>query len=100
MVDGLRLRIQPWPNPKIAVFMNKAKLYRGELTRETSGYWRESKLVCEKRRGEGMPITAIESYIPDRVDIKRAIPRSDFPSDFEENFSALWGNIEKSLEQQ
>jgi len=38
MIDGLMYRIQPWPNPKIAVFMNKAKLRGNYLTRETVAY--------------------------------------------------------------
>ena len=97
MMDGLRNRIQPWPNPKIAVFMNKAKLYRGNLTKETALYWEESREVCETKRNEGMPISAFESYIPDRVDIKRAIPGCRFPAEFREEFSALWDNIEASL---
>jgi cellulose biosynthesis protein BcsQ len=74
MIDGLQLRIQPWPNPKIGVFMNKAKLYRGALTRETNRYWDDSKHVCNRKRTLGIEIDALESYIPDRVNIKRAIP--------------------------
>jgi len=98
MVDGLRYRIQPWPNPRIAVFMNKAKLYRGNyLTRETERYWTDSKMVCDKKRREGVSIEAWDSYIPDRVDIKRAIPGKYFPSGFEDNFADLWRNVEGVL---
>ncbi len=97
MLDGLRLRIQPWPNPKVGVFMNKAKLYRGDLTRETRAYWQESKAVCEARRKDGMPISAFESYVPDRVDIKRAIPGRYFPREFVPNFEGLWKDIESAV---
>ncbi len=97
MMDGLRMRIEPWPNPKVGVFMNRAKLYRGDLTRESSGYWRETKLVCERKQRDGLSITSFDSYIPERVDIKRAIPRSEFPYEFEDNFSKLWDNIERTL---
>jgi hypothetical protein len=97
MVDGLRYRIQPWPNPLIAVFMNKAKLYRGNPTRETSGYWSDSKFECAKKREEGVAIDVFDSCIPDRVDIKRAIPGRYFPSEFEDFFAALWQNIETAL---
>jgi len=100
MIDGLRYRIQPWPDPQIAVFMNKAKLYRGNLTRETERYWRESKVVCDEKRRDGVSIQAWDSYIPERVDIKRAIPGSYFPSEFEEHFASLWTNIEKILKGQ
>jgi chromosome partitioning protein len=98
MIEGLRNRIQPWPDPKIAVFMNKAKLYRNDLTRETKRYWEESKEVCRMKRREFVNFQALESYIPERVDIKRAIPGRYFPVEFEENFSNLWSNIEGILE--
>lgn len=98
MIDGLQYRVQPWPNPKMAVFMNKAKLYKGNLTRETERYWTEAKVVCDNKRRDGVSIHAWNSYIPDRVDIKRAIPGRYFPSEFEEHFSKLWNNIEKILE--
>jgi len=97
MIDGLRYRIQPWPNPEVAVFMNKAKLYRDRLTRETERYWRDSKAVCDAKRSEGVSIHSWESYIPDRVDIKRAIPGRYFPSEYEEHFKAVWDNVEKIL---
>jgi len=97
MIDGLQLKIEPWPNPKIAVFMNKAKFHRGNLTTETEAYWRESKLVCDNKRQEGINIQAWDIYIPDRVDIKRAIPGRYFPSDFEKNFEDLWNNVEGIL---
>ena len=94
MIDGLQLRIQPWPNPRIGVFMNKAKFYKGDLTRETSRYWEDSKSVCDKKRSSGVEIVPFETYIPDRVHIKRAIPGRYFPSEFEEEFGKLWKNIE------
>lgn len=97
LIDGLQGRIQPWPNPKIAVFMNKAKLYRGYLTRETERYWEDTKKVCERKRYDGVDVQALESYIPERADIRKAIPGGYFPSDYEEYFSKLWDNIEKIL---
>lgn len=95
LIDGLRFRIQPWPDPKIAVFMNRAKLYRGDLTTETRRYWIETKGVCDAKRREGVKIEAFDSYIPDRVDIKRAIPGRYFPDWFESYFQNLWNNIER-----
>lgn len=94
MIDGLRYRIEPWPEPKIAVFMNKAKLYRGYPTRETERYWLDSKAVCETKRMEGIFIEPWDTFIPERVDIKRAIPGSYFPFDYKEYFEKLWNNIE------
>lgn len=99
MIDGLRYRIQPWPDPKIAVFMNKAKLYRGSLTRETERYWTESKVVCGDKRRDGVSIETWDTFIPERVDIKRAIPGRSFPYEFEEHFEGLWRNVERVLNQ-
>lgn len=97
MIDGLQLRIQPWPNPRIGIFMNKAKLYRGDLTRETNRYWEDSKVVCNRKKASGIQIEALKAYIPERVHIKRAIPGRYFPNEFEGDFGQLWNDIEKVL---
>lgn len=77
--------------------MNKAKLYKNNLTRETERYWIETKSVCDIKRSQGISIEAWDSYIPERVDIKRAIPGGCFPSQFEDHFACLWANVEKIL---
>ncbi|MFN7064887.1 MAG: ParA family protein [Aquificaceae bacterium] len=100
MIDGLQYRIQPWPNPKIAVFMNKAKLYGGSLTRETMRYWDDTKRVVFDKQQEGISIQALDSYIPERVDIKRAIPAGSSPDDLKElkkYFASLWADVERIL---
>lgn len=97
MVEGLRMRIEPWPNPKVGVFMNKAKFYGGGLTRESAGYWNDATIVCQNKRREGMDITPFDAPIPDRVSIKRAIPGRYFPEEFAESFASLWNNVEKTL---
>ncbi|MBD3342816.1 MAG: AAA family ATPase [Candidatus Lokiarchaeota archaeon] len=97
MVDGLRFRIEPWPNPDIAIFMNKAKERVGKITIETQRFWNEAKYSCEQIREEGIPIKSWDSFIPDRVNIKRAIPGRYFPDEFESYFSELWINVENSL---
>lgn len=79
--------------------MNKAKLYRGSLTRETEKYWEETKVVCDAKRREGVSIETWDSFIPERADIKRAIPGRFFPYEFEEYFAGLWRNIERVLNQ-
>jgi chromosome partitioning protein len=97
LVEGLHYRVQPWPDPKIGVFMNRAKLLRNNLTRETLLYWQQCKRVCEDKRKEGISIFAYESYIPERVDIKRAIPGRTFPEAFDRYFKALWDELEGTL---
>ncbi len=98
MIDGLQYRIQPWPNPKVGVFMNKAKLYGGGLTRETRRYFEDSAAVCERKRKSGLNVQCFPSCIPDRVDIKRAIPGRSFPEDFTNHFRDLWKNVEATLQ--
>lgn len=97
MVDGLRYRIEPWPNPKLAVFMNKAKERVGQMTRETLGYLREANFATDVIKKEGVNIDSWDSFIPDRVSIKRAIPGQYFPDEFEHYFANLWNNIENGL---
>ncbi len=98
MVDGLSLRVEPWPDPNIGVFMNKAKFYRSNLTRETSRYLLEAKEITRQKSLEGIKIETWDSVIPERVSIKRAIPGRYFPKEFEEQFSNLWKEISKKLE--
>ncbi len=97
MLDGLELRIQPWPDPKIGVFMNRVRLYKNSPTREAQRYWEEVKRICEEKKTKGMKIEAWDVFIPERVNIKRAIPGGYFPEEFESDFSKLWDNIEKTL---
>lgn len=99
IIDGLTNRIQPWPNPKVAIFMNKAKLYRGNFTKETKYFWGLTREVCDKKRREAKIRIEVwdSSYIPERVDIKRAIPYAYFPLEFKDCFEDLWDNLEKTL---
>lgn len=97
MIEGLFQRIDPWPNPEISVFMNKAKLYMGDLTRETARWWAEIKYVCSLLEERGLSIKAMDSFIPEREGIKRAIPGRFFPAEYVEYFSSLWNTIENSV---
>jgi chromosome partitioning protein len=96
MIDGFLSRIKS-PNSKFGVFMNKAKLHSGDLTRETARWSANIKYICGRKQEDGVSIQAWESYIPEREDIKRAIPGRYFPSEFEGNFAQLWSNIEKIM---
>ncbi|HPB34137.1 MAG TPA: ParA family protein [Caldisericia bacterium] len=95
IIDGLVSRIQPWPNPKIVVFMNKARLRNDQLTRETLNYLSATKEVCDKKKSEGIDVILLNDIIPERVDIKRAIPGSYFPKDYIRYFNSLWESITK-----
>lgn len=97
LLGGLRDRIQPWPNPRVGVFMNKAGIRGGTMTRETSFYWERTKEECSRKAATGMNVRALESPIIDRVSIKRAIPGKYFPTEFEPYFANLWDNVERLL---
>jgi hypothetical protein len=75
--------------------MNKAKFYRRALTRETRQYWDQTKDAAEGRAAADMRIAALDVPIPDRVDIKRAIPGRFFPTEYRPEFKRLWENIKE-----
>ncbi len=101
MLDGLRYRIEPWPSPKIAVFMNKARYYRGRLTRETQQYWDQTKLAATQREREktDMKVRLLECPIPDRADIRKAIPGRRFPESYRAEFECLWEGVRALVDQ-
>ncbi len=102
MVDGMKLHISPWPDPVICVFMNKAGCYlsgrrAGQVHKETTRYQREVEGVTNQLRADGAKIVALDSFIPQRVNIGRAIRGAYFPDDFEDHFRCLWNETETHL---
>jgi len=102
MVDGMKLHISPWPDPAICVFMNKAGCYlsgirAGQMHRDTIRYQNEVKGVANQLRVGGTNIAALDSFIPQRVNIGRAIRGAYFPDDFEEHFERLWDETRTHL---
>ena len=79
--------------------MNKAKIRLGKLTQETQKYLNEVKRVTQSRNeGKTLSIHTLDSNVPERVDIKRAIPGRYFPEDYEENFAELWRGIRNYMD--
>lgn len=95
MLEGLSVRITPWPSPPIFVFMNKAYWRGGRLSLETQRYMATVREVVSRASQEGIPIYWLEAFIPDRVDIKRAVPRATFPTEFGQFFANLWTEVER-----
>jgi len=95
ILNTLKMRIEPFPIPKIAVFMNKAKPYSGGMTKESAFYWNEVESICNKTSKEtSINIRCFNSPIYDRVAIKRAVTGgSGIPSSFVPDFKNLWNNI-------
>lgn len=99
MVDGLRERIQPWPEPRIAVFMNKARTFGGRLTRETQTFLTEvaGEVADLQRKGMAKLSLMEDCCILDRADIRKSISRGRFPEGFREDIDRLWRKTESVL---
>jgi chromosome partitioning protein len=100
LIDSLRWRIEPYPIPKIGVFMNKAKPYGDKFTKETEFYWSEVKGICNRAaRENNVKVKTFDTKIPDRVAIKRAITAHGVPDDLVSPFRNLWTEINQYLNQ-
>ena len=91
ILNSLKMRIEPFPLPKIGVFMNKTKTYAGSPTNEGRFYMREVARVCaQAAESQNIDATFFKSWIPERVGVKRAITSGGVPADLVEPFKALW----------
>jgi len=99
ILNTLKMRIEPFPIPKIAVFMNKAKPYAGGMTKESSFYWHEVTRICNNTSKEiNLKIKCFDAPIYDRVAIKRAVTGgSGIPNSFVPDFKNLWSSIVRFL---
>ena len=97
ILNSLKMKIEPFPLPRIAVFMNKAKT-RGKPTKETLFFMREVARVCNQA-ADSQDITAkfLDSWVPDRVGVKRAITSGGVPQELIEPFRRLWNEVTEYL---
>jgi chromosome partitioning protein len=98
ILKHLKLRIEPFPLPTIAVFMNKAG-YRANsgLFRETRLYMDRCRAVCAEWLKNGSKVYWLETFIPDRVDVKRAIHFGGWAQRHTGDFADLFKTIEKTV---
>ena len=88
------MRIEPFPLPRIGVFMNKTKTWGGSPTKESSFYMREVSRVCNKAsQAENIHAEFLESWIPERVGVKRAITSGGVPRELVDPFKNLWKEV-------
>jgi chromosome partitioning protein len=88
------MRIEPFPLPRIGVFMNKTKPYGGQPTKESQFYMREVKSVCQRAaKAQKVQAQFFDAWIPERVGIKRAITGGGVPYDLVDPFKNLWTEI-------
>jgi chromosome partitioning protein len=98
LLEGLELQLQPHPFPKVAVFMNRARLYRGGFTRETRYYWEQVGAICRKWLEKGIPIRPLRTFLPERADVRKSIPRGGrVPEDLRQELRKLWQEIREFL---
>jgi chromosome partitioning protein len=91
ILNSLKMRIEPFPLPRIGVFMNRARTYAGQPTKEAQFYMREVKRVCEEAAStQKINAQFFESWIPDRAGIKRAITGGGVPGELIGPFKQLW----------
>jgi len=101
LLNSLRMRIEPFPVPKIGVFMNRAKKPGGsslkKYSNETQRYLDDASYVLNQVSKErGLKVKLFESPIFDRVGMKRAI-QEGMPADFQAQFQSLWNEIQGFL---
>jgi len=100
ILNTLQLRIEPFPIPKIAVFMNKAKPYGGSMTKESRFYWGQVERVCSQAASKaGLNVKCLDTPIYDRVAIKRAVTSGGVPPEFVNDFKNLWKGITEFLDE-
>jgi chromosome partitioning protein len=101
LLDSLKMRIEPFPVPKIGVFMNRAKPAGGsslkKYSNETQRYLDDAEQVLKQvSRQSGLKVRLFKNPIYDRVGMKRAI-QEGMPPDFKSQFERLWIEIQGFL---
>jgi chromosome partitioning protein len=96
------MRIEPFPVPKIGVFMNRAKKPGGSsikrFSNETQRYLDDARDVLNRVSNErGLTVKLFDTAIFDRVGMKRAI-QEGMPTDFGVQFQNLWKEIQAFIE--
>jgi chromosome partitioning protein len=98
ILNSLKMRIEPFPLPRIGVFMNKTKTWGGSPTKEASFYMREIERVCgNAAHSQNIRAEFMKSWIPERVGVKRAITSGGVPQELVDPFKTLWKEIVEYL---
>lgn len=91
ILNSLKMRIEPFPLPKIGVFMNKTRTYANQPTKEALFYMREVSRVCDvAAASQQIDARFLQTWIPERAAIKRAITGGGVPADLVQPFKDLW----------
>jgi chromosome partitioning protein len=100
MLSGLKTHLAKLP--KFVIFMNRAKIRKDpktteyKLTKEGQGFLDDVAFVALDFQKVGVPVRVLQDFwIPERVDIKRALAGRRLPPDMETYFAELWDRVEK-----
>jgi chromosome partitioning protein len=89
----LRIRIAPYPFPKVAVFMNRIKTAQGQKpTQESIIFMQNIKKVCDDAAASyNLKIKLLDTFIRDRVGIKidKAL-KEGLQEEIVQDFQKLW----------
>ncbi|MEW5880425.1 MAG: ParA family protein [Pseudomonadota bacterium] len=101
LLRSLQMRIEPFPVPRIGVFMNRAKKPGGSsikrFSNETQRYLGDAADVLRHVSEElGLRVKLFDSAIFDRVGIKRAI-QEGMDRQVKEQFQSLWNETKAFL---
>jgi chromosome partitioning protein len=97
LLSSLKMRIEPFPIPRIGVVMNRAKRPGGSSMRrysnETQRYLDDAGDVLRKvTERQKLSTKLFATTIPDRVGMKRAI-QEGMPADLVQVFDQLWKEV-------
>jgi chromosome partitioning protein len=103
LLRSLQMRIEPFPVPRIGVFMNRAKKPGGSSTKrfsnETQRYLGDADDVLDHVSGDlGLKVRLFDSTIFDRVGIKRAI-QEGMDWQVRDQFQSLWNETRSFLQE-
>lgn len=103
LLSTLRARIEPFPVPKIGVFMNRAKRPGGKSVKrfsiETQRYLDDAKFVLrEVATANALKARLFDTAIFDFVRMKRAIQQG-MARDFNDQYSALWKEVQSFVQE-
>lgn len=102
LLSSLKMRIEPFPVPRIGVFMNKAKKPGGrsikKFSNETQRYLDDAEDVLARiRKEKGLKVKLFKTAIFDKVGLKRAV-QEGMPPDFHAQFAELWKEITEFID--
>jgi chromosome partitioning protein len=101
LLNSLQMRIEPFPVPKIGVFMNRAKKPGGSSTKrysnETQRYLNDAAdVLANVAKDRGLTVRLFQQAVFDRVGMKRAI-QEGMPAEFGAQYGQLWKEVRAFL---